>query len=107
MLKHKNSKFLFYNVNDWLNGINQLVRHTKMSYGHFPLSVLQEKNWVYFIEIILEISENDSLELESLGTAVDIDENKLIIDSMTSLSILKHFYKTLYNTVANNHCEFL
>lgn len=98
MLKHKNSKFLFYNVNDWLNGINQLVRHTKMSYGHFPLSVLQEKNWAYFI---------DSLELESLGTAVDIDENKLIIDSMTSSSILKHFYKTLYNTVANNHCEFL
>ena len=54
----------------------------------------------------MQLSENDSLELKSLGTAVDIEENKLVIDMITNLTICKEFYNTIYSTVVDNLCEF-
>ena len=72
MLKHKNSIFLFYDFNGFLNRINrpvQLVRHTSIADNDYALAILQEKIWPYFIERILKISRKNSLEIESLGTA--------------------------------------
>ena len=66
----------------------------------------KQKNWPYFIEKLLQLSENDSLELKSLGTAVDIEENKLVIDMITILTICKEFYNKIYSTVVDNLCEF-
>ena len=60
MLKHKNSKLLLYNLNGFLSRINepvQLVRHTTVVDGNYALEFLQEKDWPYFIQRILLISE--------------------------------------------------
>ena len=67
MFTHKNSKYLFYNFNNYLNrtGIPvQFVRHTLIYDDNYALTILQEKYWQYSIEIILEVSERGSLQLE-------------------------------------------
>ena len=47
MLRHRNSKCLFYSFNDFLNRIgktSKLARHTKLLDDDFALQNLQEKN---------------------------------------------------------------
>lgn len=81
MLTHKSSKFLFYDFNNDLNRINepiQFIRYTKIR-DHYTLNILQEKR-PDFIKKILEVSLRDLIEIENLDTAVDIEENKIIVD---------------------------
>ena len=94
MLTHKISKYLFYNFNNYLSRIGrpvQFVRHTQIPDNDYALTTLQEKNWPYFIERILEVSEGWPLQLINLGSPVDIDENKIITDTIYSLTVLKNF----------------
>ena len=60
MLTHKNSKYLFYNFNNYPSRIGrpvQFVRYTQIPDNDYALTTLQEKNAPYFIETILEISK--------------------------------------------------
>ena len=106
MLTNKNSKCLFPNFNDYLNRTNQpaqFIRHRTISDDDFALATLQEKIWPFFIERIIEVSENDSLELENSGSDIDIDESRLIIDTIGDLNICKYFY----NIAADNLFKYL
>ena len=97
MLKNKYSKFLFYNLNEFLNRkglLVQFVRHTIISDDTYGLSILQEKNWSYFIE--------NPLDVENFCSEVDIEANQIIIDTITNLPIYKCFYNNLYNAVPDN-----
>ena len=67
MLTNKNSKFLCYNFNDYLSTTGkppQLVSHTVISDDDYALTKLQNRNWPYFNERILEFSQN-GLELRN------------------------------------------
>ena len=67
MSTNKNSKFLCYNFNDYLSLIGkppQLVSHTVISDDDYALTELQNRNWPYFNERILEFSQN-GLELRN------------------------------------------
>lgn len=75
MLINNNSKFLFYSFKDYLNGRGlpvQYVTNKIKSDNTHGLLVLQENDWSYFIERLLELCEKDSIDLESLGSEVDI-----------------------------------
>ena len=53
----KNSKFLFnlFNKNQEIRGKKKLpVKHTKISDDDYALRTLQDKNWPYFINRIIE-----------------------------------------------------
>ena len=66
MLTHKNSKFLFYQFNNYLTQINEpvkYIKHTKIADDKFALGVLLEKNWPYLIERLSEVCTN--LEFEN------------------------------------------
>ena len=85
LLTHNNSKFLFYKFNDHLNRINQsvqLVRHSKMSDDDYvlfrtkKLTIFSWQNFTTFRWWYLAI------ELASLVTAADINENKWILDTI-------------------------
>ena len=110
MLNHKNSKFLFYNFNGFLDRINQpvqLIRYTTVADDDCALVAIQEKGRPYFIERILSPSERNPLEIKSLGTAVDINESRLILDMMANLDIVKAVDNNLYRTVVDNLTECL
>ena len=63
ILTHKNSKFLFYNFNNFLNRIGQkpkLIRHTNISDDDFTLENIQQKNWLYFFERLLTVFQDEN-----------------------------------------------
>ena len=71
MLTNKISTFLFYNSNGYLNRRGepmQKVKHTIISEDGYGLLELQKKDWSYFIEKLLEISEKEKFELENEGS---------------------------------------
>lgn len=110
MKNHKIWKFLFYNFNSFLNRINksfQLIRYTTIADSDYTLAIIQEKYWLYFIEKILLLSKSNPLEIESLGTAADINKSKLIIDTMANWDFVKAVYNGLYRTAADNLTESL
>ena len=74
ILTHKNSKYLLYNFNNFLNRIGKqakLVRHTKISDDDFALPNLQEKNWPYFVERLLTVSENKYSFVFSTNSSIE------------------------------------
>ena len=59
ILSHKNTKFLFYQFNQYLAQIGKplkLIQHTVIADDNYALTVIQEKKWQYFIERLLERS---------------------------------------------------
>ena len=95
--------FFFNRINEPV----QLVRHTKVAHEDYALAILQEKDWPYFIERILLISEKRSVEIESLGAAVDANENELVLNKLENLDITKAVNNNLYRVVADNLTESL
>lgn len=71
------------------------------------MAIIQEKYWLYFIERILLLSKSNPLEIESLGTAADINKSKLIIDTMANWDFVKAVYNNLYRTATDNVTESL
>ena len=106
MLTHKNSKFLFYNFDHFLNRIgkqSKLVRHTKISDDDFALRNLQEKNWPYFVERLQTVSGNEDSFIFSTNSS--IEENKIIYDTIENLC--KSVYNVIYIGVVDNFREYL
>ena len=59
MLPYKNTKFLFYQFNQYLAQIGKplkLIRHTVIADDSYVLTIIQEKKWQYFMERLLERS---------------------------------------------------
>ena len=71
---HSASKFLFYHFNNLIQNLNEdtcKIRHTFISDDKYPLGVLQSKNWSYFIEAMLEVSQGDISLLNMCGVSSD------------------------------------
>ena len=106
MLTNKNSKFLFYHFNDCLKQINELtkpVHHNVVLNDKTALEILQNKNWQYFIERIVEVCQwNNGGELNQL---VNIKEVKIIENSVENFTICKSLYTNFYNQIASNLVE--
>ena len=69
----------------------QYLRHTVVSKDVHGLFELLKRDCLYFIGKRFELSENEDFELEHLGTETDIEENELLLDTITNLQICKHF----------------
>ena len=91
---NKNSKFLFYHFNDYLeqNG-NQIkkIKHSTVTQDYVATEKIQDKNWKYFVESILSFSEN----------ATDKEYQKsFVLDTQENVLILKKTYANLYNQIS-------
>ena len=107
MLTNKNSKFLCYNFNDYLSTTGkppQLVSHTVISDDDYALTKLQNRNWPYFNERILEFSQN-GLELRNYSIT-DKSENKIMKDKIQNFKIIKELYMSLHNAVGDYLLEY-
>ena len=106
MLTNKNSKFLFYHFSDYLKQINEPtkpVRHSVVLNDEISLEILQNKNWQYFKERILQFCQlNNGGGLNQLVNAKGV---KIIENSVENLTICKHLYTNFYNQIASNLAE--
>ena len=103
ILTNKNSKFLIYQFNDYLRQINEPtkpVRHNVVLNYEISFEILQNENWQYFIEIILEVCQSNNND--GLNQLVNPKEVKITGNSVENLTICKQLYTSFYNQVAIN-----
>ena len=108
MLTHKNSKFFFYNFNNFLNRIGEqpkLIRHTKIWDDDFALENLQEKNMSYFVKRLLTDSQDKNTI--NFSTKSSIEENKIIFHTIKNLVPCKAAYNLIYIAIADNFHDYL
>ena len=107
MLTNKNSKFLFYHFNDYLKQIiepTKTVRHGVVLNDETALEILQNKNWQYFIERMLEVCQSNSGG--GLNQLVNAKEVKIIENSVENLTICcKQLYINFHNQIASSLAE--
>ena len=99
------SKFLFYNFNNFRVHFERKppikVRHSEILENEEALKIMQNHNWQYFIETLLNISNNE--------TEIDRDEFKddeafedyLIIEkTQEKLKYCKRFYEEVFDDIS-------
>ena len=92
VLTNKNSKYLFYRFNDYLEHIFEPikpVRHSVISDDDLALEVIQNENWQYFIETILTACKTNN---DGINNTVDLENINLIKNSIENITIYKQTY---------------
>ena len=106
-LANKNSKFLFnlFNKNQEINGRKKLaVKHTKVSADDYALRTLQDRNWPYFINRIIEFSQG-VFDINDI-IVTDPEEVNILNNTRSNFEITKNLYNELLTSVGINLREF-
>ena len=91
-LANKNSKFLFNLFNKYQQDRGRQkypVRHTKVNADGYALKTLQDRNWPYFINRIIEFSQG----------VFDPNEVNILNDTRSNFEIVKNLYNELLTSV--------
>ena len=100
VLTNKNSKYLFYRFNDYLDGLLQpikLVLHSVITDDDLALDIIRNENWQYFIETILVACKTNS---SSINNTIDLKNINLIKNSIENITICKQTYLNFYNQIS-------
>ena len=106
-LANKNSKFLFNLFNKYQQDRGRQkhpVRHTKVNTDDYALKTLQDRNWPYFINRIIEFSQG-VFDLNDIITT-DPDEVNISNDTRSNFEIVKSLYHELLTSVGINLHEY-
>ena len=106
-LANKNSKFLFnlFNKNQEINGRKKVaVKHTKVSADDYALRTLQNRNWPYFVDRIIQFSQG-VFDINDIITT-DPEEVNILNNTRSNFEITKNLYNELLTAVGINLHEF-
>ena len=96
ILTNKNSKFLFYHFNDYLQQSNKKIKkikHRVVTQDYLAAEKIQDRNWKYFVESVLAFSQK---------ATVSSDEKSFLLETKENVEILKKTYEKLYNQISKN-----
>ena len=79
----------------------QLIRHLIIVEDQEGLAELQNRNWPYFIEKVIAITEDMN------KVKIEEKKNKILNEITRNYKICRRVYKSLYNSVADNFFEYL
>ena len=99
------SKFLFYNFNNIRSVIERKVpypiKHSEIISNEIGLETIQNYNWQYFIEKIIQISNNEELlEREDFKDDEEFEDYLIIEKTQQNLKYCKEFYNGVYDDIA-------
>ena len=96
LLSFQNTKFLVYRYNDiLLSGGNEIIkiRHSQLTDDYLATSEIQNQDWQYFIERILELSTQPN--------SINPQET-MLKNTIENITVAKEIYKMTFDTIANN-----
>ena len=106
-LANKNSKFLLNLFNKYQEnrGRKKLaVKHTKVTADDYALKKIQDKNWPYFINRIIEFSQG-VFDINDIITT-DADEVNILNNTRANFEVTKNLYNEILTTVGINLHEY-
>ena len=106
-LTNKNSKYLFHLFNKYQENRGRPkypIRHSNITADDYALKTLQEQNWPYFINRIIEHSQG-FLDINEIVTT-DPNEINILNDTRANFEIVKNLYNELFPMVGVNLHEY-
>ena len=100
------SKFLFYNFNNIRTGIERKVpypiKHSEIISNEIGLETIQNYNWQYFIEKIIDISNQEKLlEREDFKDDEEFEDYLIIEKTQQNLKYCKEFYNGVFDDISH------
>ena len=95
IFSNQNTKYLVYHYNDFHDSIGKVpikIRHSLVTDNYLAAEEIQNQNWEYFIERIIEVCKFD-------GAGVRADE-EFLLTTIENVTIAESVYTLIYNTVA-------
>ena len=102
-LTNKNSKFLFHLFNKYQEDRGRPkypIRHCTLSDDNYVLRTLQNQNWPYFINRIIEFLQG-FINISDL-TTTDAKEVNILKNTRANFEIVKNLYNELFTSVSIN-----
>ena len=106
-LTNKNSKFLFHLFNKYQENRGRPkypIKHSNITADDYALKTLQEQNWPYFINHIIEHSQG-FLDINEIVTT-DPNEINILNDTRANFEIVKNLYNELFAMAGVNLHEY-
>ena len=103
ILTNKNSKFLFYRFNDFLQQKSEKtknIKHSVVTKDYVAGEKIQDTSWKYFVESILRYAEKSNSNYSDT-------EQSFVIDTKENIEILKKTYGELFRQIEKNQMEML
>ena len=110
---HSTSKFQFYHFNNLRCDLGEKaykIRDTIVSDYQHALETLQSKDWPYFINRLVEVSEGDITWLNLHGISQnenDVEELKIINDIIENLEICENYFAAIYANGSSSFQNYL
>ena len=105
------SKFFLYDFNKHRNDRNLPsfeIKHTKVWEDNFAAESLQTGNWQYYIEQVLDFSNESSNSIyELLPLSGDRSDRKLLDEMCKNVAICKEHYFNIFENIVTNFQRFL
>ena len=100
VLTNNNSKLLFHCFNDFLQQRfrePKPVRYGTIADDYIVLDRIQNQNWQYLIESIL-----DGCKSNNRGKAIEIKKLKIVENNVENIAVCKKAYQSFYDLIAQN-----
>ena len=99
------SKFLFYNFNNIRSVVERKVpypiKHSEIVSNEIGLETIQNYNWQYFIEKLIDVSNRGGLlEREDFKDDEEFEDYLIIEKTQQNLKYCKEFYNGIYDDIA-------
>ena len=100
------SKFLFYNFNNIRTGIERKVpypiKHSEIVSNEIGLETIQNYNWQYFIEKIINIlNQEQLLERDDFKDDEEFEDYLIIEKTQQNLKYCKEFYNSVFDDISH------
>ena len=98
VLAHKNVKFLVYRYNDLrASSGDELIkiRHSLVTDNYLAAEEIQNQDWQYFIERVLEVCKFNDANLVKPG-------EKVLLSTIENVTVAKRVYRMIFETVSRN-----
>ena len=99
LLALKNTTFLVYRFNDTLKSTGQpmiKIRHSKVTDDYLAAEEIQNQNWQYFIERVIEVCKS-----KEIGSTIKKSE-VFLLTTVENVTMAKKSCETFYNIVERN-----
>ena len=98
VLAHKNVKFLVYRYNDFraLGGDELIkIRHSLVTDNYLAAEEIQNEDWQYFIERVLEVCKFNDSNLIKPG-------EKLLLSTIEHVTVAKRVHRMIFDNLSRN-----
>ena len=98
-MRFKNTKYLLYRFNDFLESLGQPVikiKHSNVTDDYIAAEEIQNQNWQYFLKRVIEVCKS-----KEIGSTIKKSED-FLLNTVENVTIAKKSYETFYNVVERN-----